>query len=67
MDTNIRVKVMYDDTVYNKWGEIIDAILNEDTEEYFGKDHGGREVFVASLDMYGKLVLEPGFKLVDDK
>ncbi|WP_342490411.1 hypothetical protein [Bacillus sp. FSL R5-0443] len=67
MDTNIRVKVMYDDTVYNKWGEIIDATLNEDTEEYFGKDHGGREVFVASLDMYGKLVLEPGFKLVDDK
>ncbi|AUS16119.1 hypothetical protein C1N92_20230 [Bacillus velezensis] len=67
MDTNIRVKVMYDDTVYNKWGEIIDAILNEDTEEYFGKDHEGREVFVASLDMYGELVLEPGFKLVDDK
>ncbi|MFD9575930.1 hypothetical protein ACFWBI_39805, partial [Streptomyces sp. NPDC059982] len=63
-------------TVYNKWGEIInetyageiiDAILNEDTEEYFGKDHEGREVFVASLDMYGELVLEPGFKLVDDK
>lgn len=76
MDTNIRVKVMYDDTVYNKWGEIInetyageiiDAFLNEDTEEYFGKDHEGREVFVASLDMYGKLVLEPGFKLVNHK
>lgn len=76
MDTNIRVEVMYDDTVYNKWGEIInetyagdiiDAILNEDEDEYFGKDHEGREVFVASLDMYDKLVLEPGFKLADDK
>ncbi|MEX5481825.1 hypothetical protein ACO9S3_08070 [Bacillus velezensis] len=76
MDTNIRVKVMYDDTVYNKWGEIInetyageiiDAILNEATEEYFGKDRKGRKVFVGSLDMYGKLVLEPGFKLVNHK
>ncbi|MBG9464207.1 MULTISPECIES: hypothetical protein [Bacillus] len=76
MDTNIRIEVMYDDTVYNKWGEIInktyagdiiDAILNEDTEEYFGKDRKGRKVFVGSLDVYGKLVLEPGFKLVDDK
>ncbi|MGY0106824.1 hypothetical protein [Bacillus velezensis] len=76
MDTNIRVKVMYDDTVYNKWGEIInetyageiiDAILNEPTEEYFGKDRKGRKVFVGSLDMYGKLVLEPGFKLVNHK
>ncbi|KJR69305.1 hypothetical protein [Bacillus velezensis] len=76
MDTNIRVKVMYDDTVYNKWGEIInetyageiiDAILNEATEEYFGKDRKGCKVFVGSLDMYGKLVLEPGFKLVNHK
>ncbi|POI16387.1 hypothetical protein C2145_09780 [Bacillus velezensis] len=67
MDTNIRVKVMYDDTVYNKWGEIIDAILNEATEEYFGKDRKGRKVFVGSLDMYGRIVLEPGFKLVNLK
>ncbi|QPK89754.1 hypothetical protein IEN91_04755 [Bacillus velezensis] len=76
MDTNIRVEIMYDDTVYNKWGEIInetyagdiiDAVLNEYEEEYFGKDRKGRRVFVGSLDMYGKLVLEPGFKLVSDE
>lgn len=72
MDTNIRVEVTYDDTVYNMAdeiinetyaGDIIDAVLNEYEEEYFGKDRKGRRVFVGSLDMYGKLVLEPGFKL----
>lgn len=76
MDPNIRVEVTYDDTVYNMAGEIInetyagdiiEAVLDEDVEEYFGKDRKGRKVFVGSLDMYGKLVLEPGFKLVDDK
>ncbi|WP_342497398.1 hypothetical protein NYE62_09110 [Bacillus sp. FSL K6-2861] len=76
MGTNIRVEVMYDDTVYSKWGDIInetyagdiiDAVLDEDVEEYFGKDRKGREVFVGSLNAYGKLVLEPGFKLVDLK
>ncbi|MED4579036.1 hypothetical protein P9480_09765 [Bacillus atrophaeus] len=72
MNANIRVEVTYDDTVYNMAGDIInetyagdiiDTVLNEDVEEYFGKDRKGREVFVGSLDMYGKLVLEPGFKL----
>lgn len=74
MNTNIRVEVTYDDTVYNMAGDIInetyagdiiDAVLDEDVEEYFGKDRKGREVFVGSLDMYGKLVLEPGFKLAE--
>ena len=75
MNTNIRVEVTYDDTVYNMAGDIInetyagdiiEAILDEDVEEYFGKDRKGRRVFVGSLDMYGKLVLEPAFKLVGD-
>ncbi|MCY7910996.1 hypothetical protein MOB65_19225 [Bacillus inaquosorum] len=73
MKANIRVEVTYDDTVYNMAGDIInetyagdiiEAVLDEDVEEYFGKDRKGREIFVGSLDMYGKLVLEPGFKLV---
>ncbi|MEL7734247.1 hypothetical protein AABB40_16255 [Bacillus velezensis] len=72
MNANIRVEVTYDDTVYNMAGDIInetyagdiiDAVLNDDVEEYFGKDRKGRRMFVGSLDMYGKLVLEPGFKL----
>ncbi|KTF59775.1 MULTISPECIES: hypothetical protein [Bacillus amyloliquefaciens group] len=76
MDTSIRVKVMYDDTVYNKWGDIInevyagdviDAFLDKDEEKYFGKDRKCREVFVGYISTYGKLVMEPGFKLVRNK
>ncbi|MDK2600629.1 hypothetical protein QO179_24355 [Bacillus stercoris] len=46
--------------------EIIEAILEEEVEEYFGKDSKGRRVYVGCLDQLGKLHLENEFVLIKE-
>lgn len=67
--TTIKVKVVQGFTEHQnnsdrtllcevKEGEILEAKLHRETDEYFAKDSQGREVYVGCIGLDGKLKLD---------
>lgn len=49
-----------------KKGEILEANLHEETEEYFAEDSQGREWYEGELDVLGNLKLSYGLELIEN-
>ena len=47
-------------------GEELVATLDDESEEYFAKDKGGKEIFVGFLNVAGNMVLDECFELVEE-
>ncbi|MCP1134358.1 hypothetical protein NKT34_13720 [Paenibacillus polysaccharolyticus] len=47
-------------------GEILEAELHEESEEYYATDSNGREVYVGCLNVDGVLELDESFELVEE-